>query len=147
MRYYCRYLRRQYWFWPNFILLLLCSMENLKVLYNLSFIFDTVNIKISKNNDNDKNHDHNYPGNDNDNIGNNSINLIQIPWSQLPGRWQWQQWKKQQASQCHGGSDFAKSPPALMICVHQCVRSSTSIYVSDCVYMNILVLCVFKVWV
>ena len=35
---YCRYLRRQYWFWPNFILLLLCSIENLKVLYNLIFI-------------------------------------------------------------------------------------------------------------
>ena len=113
-------------------------MENLKVLYNLSFIFDTVNIKISKYNDNDKNHDHNYPGNDNDNIGNNSINLIQIPWSQLPGQWQWQQWKKQQASQCHGGSDFAKSPPALMIGVH-CTPVCAYFYKYLCVWF-----CVYK---
>ena len=47
-----------------------------------------------------------------------------------------QQWKKQQASQCHGGSDFAKSPPALMICVHQCVRIYIIIYVFACVYIR-----------
>ena len=56
-----------------------------------------------------------------------------------------QQWKKQQASQCHGGSDFAKSPPALMICVHQCVRIYRNICL--CVHVVICVVCVRNVGV